>query len=131
MQRRGCPVVACVTYPLGTPKIVPGREFTETDSPIVNTVDRYLVETNSPRDWGIDLSSTTPMPREESLLSNIPTPTHDSPIWTNSSPNSTQTTTLPIPSSMVEATYSQGSTPDSRHGPSVYFSKKLRQKKEE
>jgi len=124
------PVVVQGTDPLevlGTPEIVPDRQYVVTDSPIVNTVDRY-VETNSPSDWGVELSSTTPLPREEYLLSTIPNPTNDSPFWTDSSPSSAQTHPVPIPSSMFETMYSQGSTPDSRHGPSVYFSKKLRQR---
>ena len=112
----------------GTPEILPDRAFFETDSPIINTVDRYVIETYSPNDWGIELSSTTPLPREDSLLPDVITPTNDSPFWTKSSPNSAQTPTMPIPSSIVEATYSQRSTPDSRQGSSVYFSKKLRQK---
>ena len=87
------------------------------------------IETDSPsEDWGIELSKTIPLPREESLLPDVPTPVHDSPFWIDSSPNSTQTPTMPVPSSLVESTYSRNSTPDSRHGPSVYFSKKLRQK---
>ena len=95
----------------------------------VGSIDRYLFLNNSPRNWGIELSSTTPQPREDSILSLVetPTPTHSpSPFWTNSSHPTTPQ--LLEPSSIVEAIYSQGSASSSRHGPTVYFSKKLRQK---
>ena len=106
---------------INTPQILPDREISQSDSPIVNTIDRYEVSNVSPSDWGIELSTNTPTPREESVLPTIPTPTNNSPFWEESSPDQTPNT-----ASVVATTYSQSSTPDSRHGPTAYLSKKTK-----
>ena len=114
------PTVPC-SDPLSL-QILPDREDVISDSPIVNTIDRYEAIL-SPSDWGVELSTNTPTPREASILPTVPTPpTNNSPFW-ESSPNVT-----PFPLRVVTASYSQSRTPSSGHGPTSYFSKKLRQR---
>ena len=63
-----------------------------------------------------------PVLLEDSVLSDIKTPTPtNSPFWVEPTPSPTN------PLTIVEATYSRPATPDSNHGPTTYFSKRLRQ----
>ena len=91
-----------------TPEILPDMQINDDYSPI--------------EDWTTNLSRNTPVQFEESVLSDIKTPTPtNSPFWTEPTPSPTN------PLTIVEATYSRTTTPDFQHGPTTYFSKKLRQ----
>ena len=94
-----------------TPEIIPDIAVNETYSPI--------------EEWTVNLSKETPARLEDSILSDIKTPTpSNSPLWVEEDINP-QTPINPL--NFVEATYSNPTTPAS-HGLTSYFSKKLRQK---
>ena len=99
-------------YLTNTPEILPDIVVADTYSPI--------------EDWTANLSRNTPICLEDSVLpdTNTPTPTN-SPFWVEET--TTPTTTPLNPLLCVEATYSRTTTPGS-HGPTTYFSKKLRQR---
>ena len=104
---------------IGTPQILPDVVIEETYSTI--------------EDRTVNLSKTTPLPKEESLLPDVVTPYHDSPfrVETDSSSRTDyspttysprtelfctdvpmNTSTPTNPPNMVQATYSRSSTPD-------------------
>ena len=119
------PASSTCTVPWSDPltvQILPDRDEMPSDSPIVNTIDRYE-NVLSPSDWGVQLSTATPTPREDSILPTVPTPpTNNSPFW-ESSPYMS-----PFPLRVVTANYSQSRTPSSGHGPTPFFVNQLRQR---
>ena len=100
----------------------------ELSSPLVRTPqilpDVIIEESFSPiEDWSINLSKTTPSPREISVLPDIVTPPQsNSPFWISPGNELTKSALQPRPISLA---CSPTTTP---HGPTTYFSKKLRQK---
>ena len=95
-----------------TPEVLPDIVFNENYSPI--------------EEWTANLSKETPARNEDSILSDIKTPTpSNSPFWVVEDQVTPKTPVNPM--DFVEATYSRPSTP-AFHGPTHYFSKRLRQK---
>ena len=76
-----------ITSPVGTPQILP--EISYSDSPIASP----LYEGLDQNDWTKNLSTTTPLPREESVLPDIKTPQTGSPFWIESDNEQTNTPT--------------------------------------
>ena len=99
-------------YLSNTPEILPEMQVADSYSPI--------------EEWTANLSRNTPICLEDSVLpdTHTPTPTN-SPFWVEET--TTPPTTPLNPLQCVEATYSRTTTPGS-HGPTSYFSKKLRQR---
>ena len=95
-----------------TPEILPEMQVADSYSPI--------------EEWTANLSRNTPICLEDSVLPDIHTPTPtNSPFWVEEA--TTPPTTPLNPMQCVEAAYSRTTTPGS-HGPTHYFSKKLRQR---
>ena len=108
--------------PIGTPQILPTLAITHSNSPITESPLLVGIPDNS---WTENLSTTTPLPREVSVLPDVQTPPTGSPFWVTSEDENTHTPTHTYPLDFVEANYSGPSTSNPRHGPTTYFNRKL------